>query len=71
MGLRLLKRVYPTHPVLLPAQYPSFLSTHRFPSGIGLAVLCYVNLIQQSEHIVFLGGKGYIGDLCFQVIHLL
>lgn len=70
MGLRLLERLHliQTSP---PPQCASFLSTHRFPSGKVLSILCYVNLIHDSERIVFLGGKRYVGDLCFQAIHLL
>lgn len=53
------------------ASQPSFLSTHRFPSGQVLVTLCDVNFVLDFEEIVFLGGKAYIGDLCSQVIHLL
>lgn len=56
---------------LLPIHEPSFLSTHRFPSGKVLAILCYFHLIKDSEEFVFLEGIGYFGDVGFQVIHLL
>lgn len=58
-------------PVLLPTHEPSFLSTHRFPSGKVLAILRYFNLIKDSEEFVFLEGIGYFGDVGFQVIRLL
>lgn len=56
---------------LLPTHEPSFLSTHRFPSGKVLAILRYFNLIKDSEEFVFLEGVGYFGDVGFQVIRLL
>ena len=56
---------------LLPTHEPSFLSTHRFPSGKVLAILRYFNLIKHSEEFVFLEGIGYFGDVGFQVIRLL
>lgn len=56
---------------LLPTHEPSFLSTHRFPSGKVLAILRYFNLIKDSEELVFLEGVGYFGDVGFQVIRLL